>query len=216
MLIAPILLILILSIVSIATPGWSGKTKGLWKDDSTIKHLTIIRCMTTMSIVVQLVLLACLLRPKPVKPALLITLVIGVLISSTISVTLYKPSHGMKKGYSYWLQVTALVLMLVIGGLLIVHTLKEGEKHSSIGALYDENNNIILDPPPLYLPPGPPPLVRAPLPEVGVDDDLPGEQRGPRNWAAIFEEVGPPPPGPPRLERPRAYRGAVPDNYYGM
>ena len=131
MLIAPLVLILVLSIVSTASPGWSGKTKGLWKADPTVKHLTIVRSMTVISIVTQLALLACLLSSKPVKPALLITLVVGVLISSTISVAVYKPSHGMKKGYSYWLQATALGLMMVVGGLLTADTL--GGKHSQFG-----------------------------------------------------------------------------------
>ena len=159
MLIVPLVLILLLSIVSAVTPGWSGKTKGLWKSDPTVKHLTIIKCMTVLSIVTQLALLACLFSPRPVKPALLVTLVIGILIASAIPVALYKPSHGMKKGYSYWLQSTALGLMLVVGSLLTVDVLKKMGKYSNMEEpLYDENNNIIPYPGPPRLGPPPPPV----------------------------------------------------------
>ena len=119
MLIILLTLILIMSVVAASTPGWSENKQGLWSQD-----VVIVKSMTVMSILVQIVLLGCLLSKRHIKPAAIITLVLGVIGALTITVAAYKPPPNVKRGYSYWIQVSALVLMVAVGGVLIRNALK--------------------------------------------------------------------------------------------
>lgn len=117
-------LVLVLSVVAVSTPGWSQNKQGLWKKQEDTKHNVIVKSMSTMSILVQIVLIGCLVSKKDIKPAVIITLILGVIGALTITVAVYKPMNGAKRGYSYWIQVSALGLMVIVGGLLTHDTLK--------------------------------------------------------------------------------------------